>query len=910
MSRRYSLALFGICAILLCCSGVYSYPLSPVAMVRRIPTGVTAEQFVREIQPTVPCFYYSKLDTLAECDTEVTLVYDSQNLYVAFRCHADDVSKVVSEAGDWSEKVLRDDAVCLVLDLDNDAKTFVLLAANPVGSRYGQRGRQFVNSEWRGNWTARGSREAKSWTVLFTIPFRTLGVPTPHPGTVWRANMSRLIPRAKQPYPTFWARVRKDVKEIQRGGALVFAGDLHVTAGALRVETPGRQSLGLTVSNDTGKPVRLRVDAVNDGRIVDRRYLTAETGASKTRVFFYYPFDGWHYLNLAVYDERTGRMLMRTPAVPVRMEEYKTRTENCIALVEKIIPRTHELASGRRTALEMLGRLRSSIRAAEGDKTKWNALGPKVEAAERIVQYLRSSNADIRGCGYVLGTETSVTKIFLHRLFGGDIGKPLRISLARNEYESGQVVILAHDRALEDVQISVSPLTGPGGVKLPDDGVKVNLVEFVKTQEPPYGIDYVGWYPDPLMEMSPFDVARGKLRPVWITVHTPENIPAGVYRGEVIVRPANAPKSSLPIEVEVWDFNLPRTPHLRTTFAFFEHEVSAWYGRPMTPDQRRSYFDFLLAHRLNPVNIYSKTPYPSEEDILYCVERGLNAFTVGFTNYKEGANREEFGKNLRKTEAYLKRIGCWDKAILYGFDELGQDRYAELRDMYGWVKSEFPDLPRMTTCIPNKQLKGYVDIWVPLTANLMPDEAEYYRRQGDEVWWYVCCGPEHPWPNFFVDYPAIDHRILFWMNWKYRIPGFLYWTVNRWHENLRSEDEETQKALDAGKRWPEIPWDTTTTASFNGDGHLIYPGPDGKPLSSIRLENIRDGIEDYEYFYILNERVRNAARETDPAVLKKARELLAVNNCIVKSLTEYTKNPMDLLDNRRAIAEMIEQLGG
>ena len=26
----------------------------------------------------------------------------------------------------------------------------------------------------------------------------------------------------------------------------------------------------------------------------------------------------------------------------------------------------------------------------------------------------------------------------------------------------------------------------------------------------------------------------------------------------------------------------------------------------------------------------------------------------------------------------------------------------------------------------------------------------------------------------------------------------------------------------------------------------MFPGPDGSPLSSIRLENIRDGIEDYE----------------------------------------------------------------
>jgi hypothetical protein len=37
----------------------------------------------------------------------------------------------------------------------------------------------------------------------------------------------------------------------------------------------------------------------------------------------------------------------------------------------------------------------------------------------------------------------------------------------------------------------------------------------------------------------------------------------------------------------------------------------------------------------------------------------------------------------------------------------------------------------------------------------------------------------------------------------------------------------------------------------NGDGYFIYPGPDEHPLSSFRLENLRDAQEDYEYLYTL-----------------------------------------------------------
>ena len=36
--------------------------------------------------------------------------------------------------------------------------------------------------------------------------------------------------------------------------------------------------------------------------------------------------------------------------------------------------------------------------------------------------------------------------------------------------------------------------------------------------------------------------------------------------------------------------------------------------------------------------------------------------------------------------------------------------------------------------------------------------------------------------------------------------------------------------------------------STNGDGSFTYPGEGGRPLGSIRLSNIADGIEDWELF--------------------------------------------------------------
>jgi hypothetical protein len=79
----------------------------------------------------------------------------------------------------------------------------------------------------------------------------------------------------------------------------------------------------------------------------------------------------------------------------------------------------------------------------------------------------------------------------------------------------------------------------------------------------------------------------------------------------------------------------------------------------------------------------------------------------------------------------------------------------------------------------------------------------------------------------------------------------------------------------------------------HGDGLLIYPGPDSQPLSSLRLEAIRDGLEDYEYLYLLGQQATtNAAAAT---LLNEATQEL------VTGVTSYSRDPRKLLDLRLRI---------
>jgi hypothetical protein len=94
---------------------------------------------------------------------------------------------------------------------------------------------------------------------------------------------------------------------------------------------------------------------------------------------------------------------------------------------------------------------------------------------------------------------------------------------------------------------------------------------------------------------------------------------------------------------------------------------------------------------------------------------------------------------------------------------------------------------------------------------------------------------------------------------------------------------------------------------------LVYPGPELTPYSSIRLEIIRDGIEDYEYLALLTRLVGKAkllpaAKRPSLELLKAATELGRVPANISRSMTEYTQRPEDILERRTKVADMIEEL--
>ena len=81
-----------------------------------------------------------------------------------------------------------------------------------------------------------------------------------------------------------------------------------------------------------------------------------------------------------------------------------------------------------------------------------------------------------------------------------------------------------------------------------------------------------------------------------------------------------------------------------------------------------------------------------------------------------------------------------------------------------------------------------------------------------------------------------------------------------------------------------------------GDGRFFYPPRSGdEPVPTTRVALLRDGIEDYEYFVIL--------QRLDPG-----NRLLKVPGKVYNSLTEFSSDPAPIEAHRLALAREIERL--
>jgi hypothetical protein len=263
---------------------------------------------------------------------------------------------------------------------------------------------------------------------------------------------------------------------------------------------------------------------------------------------------------------------------------------------------------------------------------------------------------------------------------------------------------------------------------------------------------------------------------------------------------------------------------------------------------------------------------------------------------------------------HMAEKGWLGKAFAYWFDEPQPSAYPDVIKGMNLLHRIDPRLKRLLTVEFKPELAGSVDIWTPLITNYGQDWAKARQALGEETWWYVCTAPKAPYANNFIDHPGIEHRIRYWMAWQYCVQGDLYWDTTYW-TNI---DRFVPPAFQDPWNDPQS-YSGATSTWGNGDGRLLYPPRDWKdgkeriegPTPSIRLELIRDGIEDYEYFWMLKDAADQLERKHKaPGLVSKARQLLVMPPSLFTSTSSFTDDPALLDAQRTAVAKTLEKALG
>jgi hypothetical protein len=169
--------------------------------------------------------------------------------------------------------------------------------------------------------------------------------------------------------------------------------------------------------------------------------------------------------------------------------------------------------------------------------------------------------------------------------------------------------------------------------------------------------------------------------------------------------------------------------------------------------------------------------------------------------------------------------------------------------------------------ISSHGLLDAVDVLTPVVDQMQPHGEASHRPSYDAflsraaskaLFWYQSCdehescdqggtpGPKTAtWPSYMADASPMRNRVFQWLAWTFRVQGELYYA--------------TDYCFTASCGGGKDPLQSIYAFSGHGDGTLFYPGRPAAiggthhvPLSSIRLELIREGMEDYELLHLLD----------------------------------------------------------
>ena len=485
---------------------------------------------------------------------------------------------------------------------------------------------------------------------------------------------------------------------------------------------------------------------------------------------------------------------------------------------------------------------------------------------------------------------------------------PFGVPAWRGEKISAQAYIRSHEH-LRRVSMEVSDLVCGTSV-IPCEAASASFVEYVmgdvldSTSYSQCGVRAPGQYDslsvaDMIDNADVKDIVQGELQPVWISVRVPSDAVPGVYSGNLKIKYSGG-KLSVPFTVEVCDRTLPAPSDWKFHLDLWQNPYSVaryhgvelwsqehfdlmrpvmklladagqksvtatildrpWNGQtydafgPMVTKTKNAdgswtydytvfdrWVEFMESVGINrQINCYSLIPWALRFDYIDG-ETGEKAYVEAAPG--SVAYKAYWAPFISDFAGHLRDKGWFGKTMI-AMDERPLEAMTAALDVIRSVEPEFK--VSLAGNYHEEIEKELYDLCIPFRASYPEGIIERRRSEGKVTTYYTCCAEAYP--NTFMASSPYEAAWIPWRAIAADCDGYLRWAYNSWTEDpVRDARFRTWAA---------------------GDCYMVYP--DGR--SSIRMENLIDGIQDVEKIRILAEEWRAAG---DEAKLKELEDVLS-----------------------------------